>query len=106
MALVREIPLFEGIPPSPTTLRHITRRREYGSTAKIPFPNNIAVLLIEFYQHQTENKEHVCNHIPSCSEYARASFLTCGFLSASLLTMERLKQCSDPLSDWPKENRP
>jgi len=106
MKMVREIPSLEGIPPSPTNIKHLKRRREYGTTAKVPFPNNIAVLILEFYQRKTTHWPHVCNHIPSCSEYARVAFMIYGFPTALFLSFEHIKECSDPMSNWPKEIKP
>ncbi|WP_400203152.1 membrane protein insertion efficiency factor YidD [Candidatus Methanomassiliicoccus intestinalis] len=103
---MREIPDLCGISPSPTHIQHLKKKHDYGTVVKIPFPNSVAILMITLYQHITIDKEHVCNHIPSCSEYARISFMRYGFFSALFLSIERLKECSDPQSNWPKENKP
>lgn len=102
----REIPSsFESI-PSPTIHSSFRKKHEYGSRIRVSFPNSLAIVLIELYQEKTKNKEHVCCYYPSCSEYARLAYLLYGFIPASILTYERLKNCSDPMSDWPKENKP
>ena len=106
MPMVREIPCLDGIPPSPTNIKHLRRLHEYGESVVVPFPRNLAVFLLEFYQLKTVDKPHVCNHFPSCSEYARICFMMYGFFSAFFLTMEHLRECSDPFSEWPKEIRP
>ena len=106
MAMVREVPLLDDIPPSPTNLKHLRKKNDYGTIVKVPFPRNVAVLIIEFYQNYTRDWPHVCNHVPSCSEYARIAFLIYGFPSAVFLSFEHLRECSDPLSEWPKENKP
>ena len=106
MTIVREIPLLDGIPPSPTNIKHLKPKNSYGSVVRVGFPSNIAVLFLELYQRVTVNKEHVCNHRPSCSEYARISFLVYGFVPAIFLSFEHLKECSDPNSNWPKEIKP
>ncbi len=101
--MVRAIPIYEGVPPSPTKIKHLKKKHDYGETVTVGFPNNIAVLALEFYQSKTEDWEHVCNHKPSCSEYARLAFIIYGFLPALFLSFEHLRECSDPFSDWPKE---
>lgn len=106
MLLVREVPLLEDIPLSPTKLQHLRRKYQSGQRARLSLLNAYAVLLIELYQHWTVDKEHVCNHVPSCSEYARIAFIQYGFVAALFLTIERLAECSDPFSEWPKENKP
>lgn len=104
--MVRVIPHYKDVPPSPTNVRHLRKLHDYGETVNVRFPNNVAVLIIEFYQWVSRDWVHVCNHKPSCSEYARLAFILYGFASALFLSFEHLKECSDPFSDWPKEIKP
>ena len=106
VSMVREIPIFKGVPSSPTSFKNLKPKHEYGEIIHVPFPNNLAVLFLEFYQRKTEHWEHVCNHYPSCSEYARISFLRYGFPSAFFLSFEHLRECSDPFSNWPRMIKP
>lgn len=104
--MVREVPVLTGVPPSPTSLRNLRRRHDPGEVVRVPPLNAMAVLLIEFYQRRTAGRPHVCNHYPSCSEYARLAYLQYGPFAATFLMLERLRECSDSFSEWPRENRP
>lgn len=101
----RDLPILEGISQSPTNLRHIHTNKMYGTTVRVRPMCIFPVLFIELYQKWTANKEHVCNYYPSCSEYGRLAYIRYGFVSASLLTLERLRNCNS-FSDWPQRNKP
>ena len=102
----REIPLLSEVSLSSTKLKHIHSKRRYGTIVNVRLLNIIPVLLIELYQKVTVDRPHVCNMRPSCSEYARLAYLRYGFFAASFLTIERLLECSDFDTLWPKENKP
>ena len=102
----RTVPLLDGIAESRSEVRHSKPRAEYGEDTAIPFMNVWAVLLIELYQRKTANRPHVCNFCPSCSEYSRIAFMRYRFLPAFFMTLERLQECSDFFTEWPKQNKP
>lgn len=97
--------MLEGVPLAPSRLNHIHTKREYGTTVRVRPLCVFPVLFIELYQKLTVNREHVCNHYPSCSEYSRLAFLRYSAPAAFFLTLERLCNCST-FSDWPRENKP
>lgn len=103
--MIRQLPLLDGVPRSDSKIR--TRNPvEYGHLVKVPFPNSLVCLAIEAYQKITEDCEHRCNFIPSCSEYAKLAFASNGFFTALAMTIERLKECDDHRSKWPRFNKP
>lgn len=101
----RDLPELKGIPLSPTNIQHLHTNRKYGTTVHVRLMCILPVLFIELYQKWTANKEHVCKHYPSCSEYGRLAYIRYGFVSASFLTLERLGNCNS-FSDWPRKNKP
>lgn len=102
----RTIPLLENIPLSPSRYRRGHHIPNYGETVRIPLMNIIPYLIIELYQKRTVNRPHRCNYVPSCSEYMRIAFLRYNWMVAMAMSYERLFQCGDPYSDWPRENKP
>lgn len=101
----RELPELSGIPFSPSELKHIHTKIDYGATVRVRLLCIFPVLLIELYQRRTVNRPHVCNFYPSCSEYARLAYIRYGFFAASFLTIERLQNCNW-FTDWPPQNKP
>ena len=101
----RGLPLLDDVPFSPTVLRHLHSRKEYGTVVSVGLLSIIPVLMIEVYQKFTANKEHVCIYYPSCSEYSRLAYIRYGVIAASFLTLERLSKCNG-FEEWPKKNKP
>lgn len=102
--MMREIPALSEIPPSPSQLNHIIPKNEYGTVVNVRLTCILPVLLIEYYQRKTVEREHVCVFSPSCSEYSRLAYLRYGFFAASFLTLERLKMCY-LFTKWPEKNK-
>lgn len=103
--MMREIPPLDGISLSPTKIKNLKPKHEYGEFVPVGLFCILPVLLIELYQKITVNKPHVCNFVPSCSEYSRIAYLRYGFITASRLTLERLRNCNY-FTEWPHYNKP
>ena len=101
----REIPALRDVPLSPTQVKHLRAHAEYGETVRVRLLCMIPVIMIEWYQRKTVDREHVCVFEPSCSEYSRLAYLRYGFIMASFLTIERLKVCNN-FTEWPHYNKP
>ena len=57
----------------------------------------LAINLIKKYQKATENSNHHCKFVPSCSNYAIEAYEKFNFFYATLLTIWRILRCN-PLS--------
>ena len=101
----RTLPDLSDVPESPTGLRHLKRRREYGKEYRVHLACIIPIMLIELYQKLTVDRTHVCVFFPSCSEYSRLAYIRYGFLAATAVTIERIKWCRQ-ITEWPERNKP
>lgn len=103
--MIRTLPDHEGV-LSPSKYRTGSSDRMYGTSVSVPITNIIPCLMIEWYQSRTVDRPHRCVFRPTCSEYSRLAYIRYGPVVASLMTIERLKECGNWRSEWPSENKP
>jgi Uncharacterized conserved protein len=106
VALTEDITRHPDIPIAPYSCMIDVLKQKRGSIFSLNFLNTFVIILIELYQKITAEREHVCCFYPSCSEFSKIAFEKYNFIYAVARTLQRLKECGDPFSDWPDRNLP